>query len=136
MNVTWANSASNRHRLVIIALSGLVFFLQACSTPLPQSASPIDSKIAAALGTSEYVMYSDIKYTNGCRLFSLIGCYTDFWQVCIRFNNVAAFKKATRNNYAGPDSDFDFAIKSGSTMFFRDGEWYLDLGAGCRLTVK
>jgi hypothetical protein len=135
MDVKWTNLASVRHRFVIIALSGLVFFLQACSTPLPQNALPVESKIAAVLGTTEFVMYSDIKYTNGCRLVSL-GCYTDFWRVCIRFNNAAAYKKATRNNYAGPDSDFDFAIKSGSTMVFRDGEWYLDLGAGCNLLVK
>jgi hypothetical protein len=136
MNVTWTNSASKRHRLVIIALSGLATFLPACATPLPQNAYPIDSKIAAALGTTEFVRYSDIKYTNGCRLFSLIGCYTDFWQACIRFNNVAAFKKGTKNDYKGPDSDFDYAVKAGSTMFFRDGEWYLDLGAGCNLPTK
>jgi hypothetical protein len=135
MNVTWTNTASKRHRLVIIALSGLATFLQACATPLPQNAYPIEPKISAVLGTTEFVVYSNIKYTNGCRLVSL-GCYTDFWQVCIRFNNAAAYKKATRNNYAGPDSDFDFAMKSGSTMFFRDGEWYLDLGAGCNLPTK
>jgi hypothetical protein len=136
MNVKWTNRAKKRQRLVIISLFGLANFLQASATPIPQNAFPIESKITAALGTSEFVVYSDIKYTNGCRLFSLVGCYSDFWEVCIRFNNAAAFKKAKKNDYKGPNSDFDYAVEKGSTMVFRDDKWYLDLGFGCRLSVK
>ncbi len=135
MNIKWVKHFSIRRSYISIALSGLAVCLPACATPLPQAAYPIESKIATILGTTEFAIYSDIKYTNACRLLSL-GCYTDFWQVCIRFNNVPAFKKATRNDYKGPDSDFDLALKSGSTMVFRDGEWYLDLGAGCNLPSK
>lgn len=135
MNVKSTNRSSIRYRIASLALSSLVIFLQACATPLPQSANPIAPKIAAVLGTTEFVITSSIKYTNACRLISL-GCYTDFWQVCIRFNNVAAFKKGTKKDYKGPDSDFDYAVKTGSTMVFRDGAWYLDLGSGCSLPVK
>jgi hypothetical protein len=135
MDVKQINLASIRYRLVSITLLSLATLLPACATPLPQNAYPIEPKITAALGTTEFVIYSDIKYTNGCRLISK-GCYTDFWQACIRFNNVAAFKKGTKNDYKGPDSHFDFALKSGSTMVFRDGEWYLDLGSGCSLPSK
>ena len=135
MSIKWANCSGIRNRFLNMAMLGLAVCLQACATPLPQSAYPIESKIAAVLGTSEFVIYSDIKYTNACRLLSL-GCYTDFWQTCIRFNNAAAYKKATRNDYKGADSDFDFTLKSGSTMVFRDGKWYLDLGAGCNLPAK
>lgn len=124
-----------QRRFISIFLFGLTAPLQACANPLPQNAYPIDSKIAAVIGTTEFVITSNIKYTKGCRLISL-GCYTDFWQACIRFNNAAAFKKATKTDYKGPDSDFDFAVKNGSTMVFRDDKWYLDLGFGCRLPVK
>ena len=135
MNLKWVTRSNIRHRFISFVLSVFAVCLQARATPLPQSAYPIESKIAAVLGTMEFVIYSDIKYTNGCRMVSK-GCYTDFWQACIRFNSVAAFKKGTRNDYKGPDSDFDFAVKTGSTMVFRDGEWYLDLGSGCIISVK
>lgn len=117
-----ANIFITQRRLVSIFLLGLTVPLQACATPLPQSAYPIESKIAAVLGTTEFVLDSKIRYTNACRLISL-GCYTDFWNICIRFNNVTAYKKATRNDYAGPDADLEYARNSGASITFRDGEW-------------
>ena len=125
MKVKWAKRFSIRRSYICIALSGLTVCLPACATPPPQSAYPIESKIAAVLGTTEFVLDSKIRYTNGCKSFQLFspGCYTDFWNVCIRFNNVAAFKKATRNDYAGPDADLEYARNSGASITFRDGEW-------------
>jgi hypothetical protein len=125
MNRKHVSVFMTHRRLISIFLLGLTTLLQACATPLPQSAYPIESKIAAVLGTSEFVLDSKIRYTSGCKSFQLFspGCYTDFWNVCIRFNNVASFKKATRNDYAGPDADLEYARNSGASITFRDGEW-------------
>jgi hypothetical protein len=132
MNVKRKNLSIPRHRSVSFTLFGLVIFIQACAAPLPQIAYPVESKIATALGTTEFIITSKIKYTNGCRLFSLVGCYTDYWQACILFNNVAAFKTGTKNDYKGPDTDLNYAANSQHTMMFRDNEWYYDLGGtGC-----
>ena len=133
MNVKTTNCLSTRSRFIGFLLAGLAACLQACSTSLPQNAHPIVSKIATVLGTTEFILDSNIRYTNGCRFLSLGGCYTDFWDVCIRFNNVAAYKKATRNNYAGPDADLEFARNSGASITFRNGEWsrYIEHDVNC-----
>lgn len=127
------NCLNTRYRCISILLAGLAAGLQACATSLPQKAYPIESKIAAILGTTEFILDSNIRYTNGCRFFSLVGCYTDFWNVCIRFNYVAAFKKATQNDYTGPDADLEFARNSGASITFRDGEWsrHIDNDVNC-----
>lgn len=123
MNVKTTHSLNTQYRFISFLLAGLAACLQACATSLPQKAYPIESKVAAVLGTTEFILDSNIRYTNGCRFLSLVGCYTDFWNICIRFNNVAAYKKATRNDYAGPDADLEFARNSGASITFRDGEW-------------
>lgn len=121
-NTSGSTSAPLRRSAIGLLLT-VAALMQSCAIPIPQNALPVESKIAAALGTNEFVLDSNIRYTDGCRLLSLVGCHSDFWNICIRFNNVAAFKKATRNDYTGPDSDLEFARNSGASVTFRDGEW-------------